>query len=112
MERAWEFFAVHQLFRSHRTGVVIDDTWTRFSFPPRWHYDVLRGLDHLASCDAPRDGRYAEAIDIVRSRQNDAGRWKLQNRHRGHEHFILEPGRGDSRWNTLRALRVLTWWEG
>lgn len=110
MERAWEFFAEHRLFRSHRTGEIIDPRWTRFSFPPRWYYDVLRGLDHLASCGAPVDDRYDEGIELVLSRRTAAGRWKLQNRHRGQkEHFSMEPVGTDSRWNTLRALRVLKW---
>ncbi len=112
MEGAWEFFGAHRLFRSHRSGEIIDQRWTRFSFPPRWHYDVLRGLDHLASAGAPRDQRFAEGIELVRARRTAAGRWKLQNRHRGLEHFLMEKTADESRWNTLRALRVLKWWDG
>jgi hypothetical protein len=112
MRRAWEFFATHRLYRSHRTGDVIDARWTRFSFPPRWYYDVLRGLDHLASRDAPRDDRYCDAIDLVRARRKADGRWALQNPHRGQrDHFAMEVAGRPSRWNTLRAARVLTWWE-
>ncbi len=108
--RGREFLLRHRLFRSHRSGEVIKPVFTRFSFPPRWHYDILRALDHFQSINAPRDRRLAEAIDIVRSRQAD-GRWLLQNRYRGKTYFEMERLGAPSRWNTLRALRVLKWWE-
>jgi hypothetical protein len=110
-ERGREFLLVHRLFRSHRTGHVIKSEFTRFSFPPRWHYDVLRALDYFQAVDAPRDQRLAEAIEIVGARRLGDGRWPLQNRHRGTVHFELEPIGAPSRWNTLRALRVLRWWD-
>ncbi len=59
-----------------------------------------------------RDGRLAEAIDILRSNQREDGRWPLQNRYKGKTFFKLERLGGPSRWNTLRALRVLKWWDG
>ncbi len=110
--RGREFLLVHRLFRSHRTGAVIKPAFTTFSFPPRWYYDVLRALDHFQAVDAPRDPRLAEAIDVVRGRRRPDGRWPLQNRHPGRVYFDLERLGAPSRWNTLRALRVLKWWEG
>jgi len=110
-ERAHEFLGLHRLFRSHRTGDVIDGRMTRFSFPPQWHYDVLRGLDYLQSAHAPRDARYGEGIDLVRKRRDPGGTWALAAIYAGKYHFAMErPGR-PSRWNTLRALRVLRWWD-
>jgi hypothetical protein len=98
------------MFRSERTGAVISAGWTRFSFPPRWHYDVLRGLDYLRSAGASPDERMDEAIALVESKRSKDGRWPLQNHHKGSEHFVMEPGPGKpSRWNTLRAMRVLDW---
>jgi hypothetical protein len=85
---------------------------TRFSFPPRWHYDVLRGLDYFRECGPPRDTRLEEAIALVEARRRDDGRWLLQNRYPGKTFFELENLGEPSRWNTLRALRVLRWWEG
>jgi hypothetical protein len=85
---------------------------TRFSFPPRWHYDLLRALDHFQECGAPRDGRMEEAITIIKAKQRRDGRWPLQNRHAGRTYFEMEKPGEPSRWNTLRALRVLRWWEG
>jgi len=109
--RAREFLLIHRLFRSHRTGNIINSEFKRFSFPPRWHYDILRALDFFQAVNAPRDGRFAEAIDIVRTRRRPDGRWSLENYHKGKAHFELERPGTPSRWNTLRALRVLKWWE-
>ncbi len=109
-ERAHEFLYVHQMFRSHRTGRVIDSRMAQFSFPPQWHYDVLRGLDYLQAAQAPKDQRLGAAIELVRKRRTRDGRWLLQNVHRGRYHFAMEQPGEPSRWNTLRALRVLRWW--
>ncbi len=110
-ELAHEFLFVHQLYRSHRTGKVIDDRMTRFSFPPHWHYDILRGLDYLAAAGAPRDSRASAAIELVGKRRARNGRWLLDNTHKGRYYFAMEQPGEASRWNTLRALRVLRWWD-
>jgi len=109
-QKAREFLLVHGLFRSHRTGEIIKSEFMRFVFPPRWHYDVLRALDHFQSVQAPRDQRLSEAIDIVNRRRGADGRWTLEYAYTGKTHFNLERLRAPSRWNTLRALRVLKWW--
>ncbi|MFN2400412.1 MAG: hypothetical protein ABR543_17495 [Gemmatimonadaceae bacterium] len=109
--RGREFLLVHRLFRSHRTGDIIKPVFTRFSFPPRWHYDILRALDYFQAVDAPSDRRLAEAIDIVRSKRCKDGRWLLQNSYKGKTYFELERLGAPSGWNTLRALRVLKWWD-
>ena len=106
-----EFLLIHRLFRSHRTGEVVKPAMTRFSFPPRWHYDVLRGLDYFQDCDAPRDERLQDAITLVEQRRTADGVWPLQNRHPGVTFFELEQTGKASRWNTVRALRVLRWWK-
>ena len=110
--RGREFLLAHRLFRSHRTGTVINPVFVRFAFPPRWHYDVLRALDYFQAVHAPRDRRLAEAIDLVRGCCGDDGRWTLQHAYRGKTYFELERLGAPSRWNTLRALRVLKWWDG
>jgi hypothetical protein len=109
--RGREFLLVHRLFRSHRTGEIIKPVFLRFAFPPRWHYDVLRALDYFQAVDAPRDPPLAEAIDLVRKGQCEDGRWLLQNSYKGKTYFELERLGHPSRWNTLRALRVLKWWD-
>ncbi len=106
-----EFLLVHRLFRSHRTGEIIKPVFIRFSFPPRWHYDILRALDYFQAVNADCDQRLAEAIEIVRQGQREDGRWSLQHSYKGKTYFDLERLGAPSRWNTLRALRVLKWWD-
>jgi len=110
--RGREFLLEHRLYRSDRTGAVIKREFTRFAFPPQWHYDVLRALDHFRAVDAPRDPRLSDAIDLMLSKRREDGRWPLEHRWRGKTWFTLERLGAASRWNTLRALRVLRWWRG
>lgn len=110
--RGEEHLLERGLFRRKSTGEVIDPAWLTFSFPTRWHYDVLRALEHFRSAGDPPDPRLAEAIELVRSKQQPDGTWLLENTHPGAIHFTLEDGDGrPSRWNTLRALRVLDWYD-
>jgi hypothetical protein len=104
-----EYLISRRMFRSLSTGKVIDPRWKLFSFPPRWYYDVLRGLDHLAAARAKCDDRLEEALDLVESKRRPDGTWPVQNHHAGLEHFATEPTGKPSRWNTLRAMRVLRW---
>ena len=110
--RGEEYLFERRLFRRKSTGEVVAPAWLRFSFPVRWKYDVLRALDYFRSVGDAPDPRIAEAIDVVRSRLQPDGTWLLENTHPGKVHFVLEDGDGrPSRWNTLRALRVLRWYE-
>ncbi len=110
-ERGAEFLLAHRLFRSHRTGDVVSPAFKQLSFPGRWHYDVLRGLEYLADAGNPPDARADEAIGILRSKRRKDGSWPVQHRHAGPTYFEMEETGKSSRWNTLRALRVLRWWE-
>ena len=88
---------------AHRRG-------PRFSFPTRWHYDILWGLDYLRRAGAAADERVNDAIDLLQRKRDGDGRWPLENPHPGPVHFEMEGHAGEpSRWNTLRALRVLRW---
>jgi len=110
--RGEEYLLERRLFRSLSTGQVINRDWTLFSFPPWWHYDVLRGLDYFRSTSAKPDERCREAIELVLGKRRLDGRWPLENPHNGEVHFDMEPGPGTpSRWNTLRALRALRWYD-
>ena len=106
-----EFFLTHRMYKSHRTGEVSHPTFTMLSFPPRWHYDVLRGLDYFQSVDAAWDDRLSDAVGLMESKQRKDGFWPVQHKHAGRVWFDMETGRKPSRWNTLRALRVLRWAE-
>ena len=110
--RGEEYLLERKLFRRLSTGEVVDPDWLDFSFPTRWHYDVLRGLEYFRDIAGPPDSRLDEAIDLLRSKQQPDGTWLLENSHPGKVWFTLEDGDGQpSRWNTLRALRVLRWYE-
>jgi hypothetical protein len=123
------FLLDHRLFRSHRTGNIIDSRWRRFWWPGSWHYDVLRALEYVRASSepfasashgastahhpsgAPPDARLADAIALVESKRDDHGRWPLDVRYPGPMPVDLAETEGHpSRWLTLRALRVLRWY--
>jgi hypothetical protein len=109
--RAENYLLERRMFRSLRTGKVIDKRWLRFSFPTFWHYDVLRGLDYLRSAGIKPDSRVRDAIKVVIERRHQNGRWPLNLLHPEHIPLKMETDVGGaSRWNTLRALRVLRWY--
>ncbi|MDX1467781.1 MAG: hypothetical protein R3258_00415 [Acidimicrobiia bacterium] len=108
--RGEEYLLERGLFRARSTNQVVDPRFTMFSFPTRWYYDVLRGLEYFRSTGAVVDDRCAEAIDLVAKKRDAAGRWPLENTHQGPTHFEMEgPDGFPSRWNTMRATRVLDW---
>ena len=112
-QRAENYLLERRMFRSLRTGEVIDKRWLRFAFPPFWHYDVLRGLDYLRNAGIQPDSRVEEAIDIVIARRHQNGRWPMNLLHAERIPLEMETRTGSaSRWNTLRALRVLRWYGG
>ena len=110
-KRAENYLLERRMFRSFRTGEVINKRWLRFSFPTFWYYDVLRGLDYLRNAAIKPDGRVREAIEIVTKRRHQNGRWPLNLLHPEHIPLEMETDAARaSRWNTLRALRVLRWY--
>jgi hypothetical protein len=115
--RGQEYLLERRLFRRRSTGEVIERdrkggaAWTRFAFPTWWHYDVLRGLEYLRRAGVAPDERVAEAIELVESKRDGDGRWPLETRYPGVMPVEIDEGEGrPSRWNTLRALRVLDWY--
>jgi hypothetical protein len=110
--RGHEFLLRHRLFKSHRSGEIFDPKMTTMPFPPHWRYDFLRALDYFQACDAPKDKRMSDAIELLISKQKPDGRWFMNSGMTGRKFFDLEKAGQPSRWNMLRALRVLRWWEG
>ena len=106
-KEAEAFLLMHRLFKSDKTGEIIDKKWTMLSFPSRWRYDILRALIYFADSGAATDPRMADALDIIRTKQRKDGTWPVQAKHPGKVHFEMEKTGGPSRFNTLRALRVL-----
>jgi hypothetical protein len=116
--RGQEYLLERRLFRRRSTGKVIardrkgSAVWTRFAFPTWWHYDVLRGLEYLRGAGVTPDDRVAEAIELVASKRDGDRRWPLETRYPGVMPVEIDEGEGrPSRWNTLRASRVLRWYE-
>ena len=116
--RGQEYLLERRLMRRRSTGQVIDrdrkgnGSWMRFAFPTWWHYDVLRGLEYLRRAGVAPDERMAEAIELVASKRDSDGRWLLETRYPGVMPIEMDGGEGrPSRWNTLRALQVLRWYE-
>jgi hypothetical protein len=105
-----EYLLERGLFRRKSTGEVVDQAYLDFAFPYYWHYDVLRTLDYFRHSGAEPDSRMAEAVEVVRSKRQPDGRWLLDRKHPGRVHFDMEAVGEPSRWNTLRAMRVLNWW--
>jgi len=116
--RGQEYLLARRLFRRRSTGEAIARdrkggfAWTRFAFPVWWHYDVLRGLEYLRSAGVAYEERLAEAVEMVAAKRDGGGQWPLETRYPGVMPIELEQGEGQpSRWNTLRALRVLRWFQ-
>jgi len=118
LERGQRYLLERRMLRRLSSGELIDPAFTLFSFPTGYHYDALRGLEHLRAAAVTPDARVAEAIDLVRSKRDAEGRWPLENPHevevvnarlRDLEFDMGEREGRPSRWNTLRALRVLRW---
>jgi hypothetical protein len=111
-KRAENYLLERRMFRSLRTGKVIDKRWLRFSFPTFWHYDVLRGLAYLRNAGIKPDSRVGDAIETVIERRHQNGRWPLNLLHPEPIPLKMETDVGGaSRWNTLRALQVLRWYD-
>jgi hypothetical protein len=105
--RALEFMLMHKMYRSDRTGEVIQQRFTHLTYPSHWHYTVLRGLDYMRSTSQIADPRVDDPLALLESRRRDNGRWITEKRIPGVTFFDMEKFGGESRWNTLRALRVL-----
>ncbi len=111
--RGEEYLLERRLLRRQGTGTIVKPEWLQFSYPTRWHYDVLRGLEYFSRVGGAPDPRLDEAIALLRSKQQPDGTWLLEHTHPGAIHFAMEGVDGTpSRWNTLRAMRVLRWYAG
>jgi hypothetical protein len=104
---AREFLLMHELYKSDHTGEIINKNFLRLSFPGRWYYDILRALDYFQDAGVGWDERLSPAIGVILNKRKPDGRWPLQAKIPGKVHFEMEKAGKPSRWNTLRALRVL-----
>ena len=102
-----EFILIHRLFLSDKTGKVIRPEFLRLPFPGRWKYDILRALDYFQYAGVDWDDRMGQAMQVLLKKRNKDLSWNVQAKHPGQVHFEMEKAGRPSRWNTLRALRVL-----
>lgn len=110
--RGEEYLLKRRLFRRRSTGAIANPEFLELAFPPRYHYDVLCALDYFRNADAQPDPRMSDAVHFIESRRQADGRWLLD---RAYDEALAVPCRESvgepSPWNTLRALRVLRWYE-
>jgi hypothetical protein len=102
-----EFILLHQLFLSDRTGEIINKEFLKLRYPCRWKYDILRALDYFQHAKIPYDKRMKPALEHLLKKRNKDGTWNVNAKHPGQLHVEMEKAGKPSRWNTLRALRVL-----
>ena len=105
--KALEFMLAHQMCRSDKTAEIVDERFLNLTFPSHWHYNVLRGLDYMRSTPEINDSRLDDPIRSLKERMNAKGRWPNEKKIAGTELFAMEPWGKESRWNTLRMLRIL-----
>jgi hypothetical protein len=108
---AQEFILQHRLYRSDHTGEIIDKRMLLLSYPSRWYYDILRALDYFQAAQVEYDPRMSDALEVLVKKRRKDGKWPVQGKHPGQTHFDMESPREPSRWNTLRAMRVLKQYE-
>lgn len=101
------FILQHRLFKSDKTGLIINPNFLRLRYPSRWYYNILRALDYFRAALVPYDPRMQDALDHLKNKQNKNDTWTLAANHPGQTHFEMEKAGQPSRWITLIALRVL-----
>lgn len=111
-EKGRGFLLSHELFKIAGMNIPMHPSFTKFSFPPRYRYDVMRSLDYFQDCRCRLDPRMEDTVDIIEAKRRKDGTWPLQQRWPGKTFFEMEQTGKPSRWNTLRALRILKWWNG
>lgn len=110
-KEAGEFLLRHRLFRSDKTGEIINQAMLRLAYPSRWKYDILRALEYFRKAEVPYDERMEEALSIILEKRGHDGRWKVPAPYPGAVHIEMEKAGEVSRWNTLRAMRVLEYYK-
>ncbi len=106
-KNAEEFILLHQLFISDHTRDIINANFLKMPYPSRWKYDILRALDYFQHAGGDWDDRMKPAINVILKKRNKDGTWNMQAAYPGQVHFTMEKAGISSRWNTLRAMRVL-----
>jgi len=110
--RGEEYLLERSLFRRRSTGEIANPEFLELAYPPTYHYDILRALDYLRAAEVQPDSRISEAIHLIESQRQPDGRWRLDRAYDEALALQFDESAGEpSRWNTLRALRVLRWYQ-
>jgi hypothetical protein len=110
-KKSHEFILMHRLFKSDKTGKVINPNFLKFCYPGRWYYDILRAMDYFQMAKVKYDRRMNDAMQVILDKRTPEGLWKLASKHPGQTHFEMEQAGKPSRWNSLRALRILNYYK-
>ena len=78
--RTGELLLEHRLFRSSRTGKVIDPEWLNIHWPHYWHYDYFNGLRTIAKLGLLADARCDDPRQLLRSQRRQDGTWRSSGR--------------------------------
>lgn len=105
--RGEEFLLAHRLYKSSRTGEIIDGKFLRMTYPFRWKYTIVRALSYFAESGRPRDERMNDALRVIAGKRRRDGFWNLQSKFPGKEYFAMESVGEPSRMMTYLCLRIL-----
>ncbi len=105
-----EFLLKHSLYKSDHTGEIINNNFLKIPYPSRWKYDILRSMAYFRYSETPWDERMSSAMDVILKKRNKNQTWNVQAKYPGAVHFEMEKAGKQSRWNTLRVLRILKYY--
>ena len=107
IKKGAEYLLIHHLYKSsHDSKVIAKRFWVNFGFPTLWKIDALEMLGVMAKLGY-RDERMQDAIDLVVSKQDEQGRWKMEQSWNSRLLVSLEKDGKPSKWITLQALKAL-----
>ena len=81
--------------------------WWKFGFPVFYVTDLLQIVEALVGLGYGGDPRLANALEVIRQKQDEEGRWALDYNYHGKTWVDIGGKRQPDKWVTLRALRVL-----
>jgi len=90
-----------------RGGAKPSGNWWKFGFPVFYTTDILQIAEALAALGHGPDPRLANALTLIRDKQDGQGRWPLEYDYAGKTWVDFGVKKQPNKWVTLRALRVL-----
>ena len=103
------FFSVDPSTADYPTGYAENPSgnlW-KFGFPVFYVTDLLQVAEALVSLGYAKDPRLVNTLELIRSKQDEEGRWPLEYNYDGKTWMRFGRMKEPNEWVTLRALRVL-----